>query len=303
MLSISLHASQAMFLASGHLIDHSNRFWCIASGVGVHLFYLSTFSWLSAIAFDTCVTLTRMTRLDARTARNRFILYNVFAWSVPLSIVLIAGSLHAILPEDNLWSPNYGRILCSISSRYALISFFLVPIGVLMSINVLLFLRTMYVVHSIDQETRSARCTAGHERSRTVLYIRLAFLMGLHWILLVICILFKQDFLWLLFDLTNALPGLFIAISFLRRQNSLAFSEAKMRSSQSQLSSLGTGPSNMITMNTYRSTYFNADASPNTRMARRLDDITVKLDNITRHLIEPTDQLSAIIFHRSVSSL
>ena len=124
MLSISLHISQSMFLASGHFLDYTNHLWCICSGIGVHLFYLSTFAWLTAISFDTCVTLTRMNRLDARIARNRFILYNIFVWSFSISIVLISVCFHLILPEHNPWSPNYGRILCSISSRYALITFF-----------------------------------------------------------------------------------------------------------------------------------------------------------------------------------
>ncbi len=299
MFSISLQFSQSMFLASGHLLEHSNRFWCICSGIGIHLFYLSTFAWLSAISFDTCLTLTRMNRLDARIARNRFILYNIFVWLFSFTIVLISICLHLSLSEDHPWSPKYGRILCSISSRYGLITYFLVPIGFLVLMNFLIFTRTIFVVRRIDRETQLARCTGGNDRSRVFLYFRLAILMGIHWIFLVICLVFKQDIFWLLFDLINSLPGLFIAISFLRKKTSLNDIKSKIRSSQSQLS-LGLG-NNTIT--TTRFTFSNGDASPNVQMSRRLDDITQKLDKLTQHLLKPNNFLSTPAFHRSASSL
>jgi hypothetical protein len=301
MLSISLQLSQSMFLASGHLLEYSNHFWCICSGIGVHLFYLSTFAWLSAISFDTCLALTRMNRLDARVARNRFILYNIFVWVFSVTIVLVSICLQLILPKNHPWSPNYGGILCSISSRYALITFFLIPIGFLVAINVMIFIRSIFVVRRIDQETQLARGTSRNDRSRAFLYFRLAMLMGMHWICLVICIVFKQDILWLLFDVINSLPGLFIAISFLRKKTSLSDLKAKFRSSQSQLSSLGIGSNTVTTMN--RCISSNIEASPNNQMSRRLDDITQKLDKLTRHLLKPNNFLSTPAFHRSASSL
>jgi hypothetical protein len=303
MFAISLQLSQSMFLASGHLLEHYNRLWCICSGIGIHLFYLSTFAWLSAISFDICLTLTRMNRLDARVARNRFILYNIFVWLFSITIVFISVCLHLILSENNPWSPNYGRILCSISSRYALITFFLFPIGFLVLINVIIFLRTIFVVYRIDQDTQLARCTGKNDRSRIFLYFRLAILMGIHWIFLIICIIFKKDILWILFDIINSLPGLFLAISFLRKQTSLTDIKAKFRSSQSQLSSLGIGSNTVTTMNNNRCLYSSPDGSPNVQMSRRLDDITQKLDQITRHLLKPNDFLSTPSFRRSSSSL
>jgi hypothetical protein len=119
--------------------------------------------------------------------------------------------------------------------------------------------------------------------------------MGLHWIFLVICLIFKHDIFWLLFDIINALPGLFIAISFLRKQASLKDIQLKIRTSQSQLSSLGIG-------NTNRCVSSNGDASPNNQMSRRLDDITQKLDKLTRHLLNPNNFLSTPDFHRSASA-
>jgi hypothetical protein len=165
--------------------------------------------------------------------------------------------------------------------------------------NFLIFTRTIFVVRRIDRETQLARCTGGNDRSRVFLYFRLAILMGIHWIFLVICLVFKQDIFWLLFDLINSLPGLFIAISFLRKKTSLNDIKSKIRSSQSQLS-LGLG-NNTIT--TTRFTFSNGDASPNVQMSRRLDDITQKLDKLTQHLLKPNNFLSTPAFHRSASSL
>jgi hypothetical protein len=119
--------------------------------------------------------------------------------------------------------------------------------------------------------------------------------MGIHWIFLVICLIFKQDIFWLLFDIINSLPGLFIAISFLRKQTSLKDIKSKIRSSQSQLS-LGIS-------NTTRSIFSNGDASPNIQMSRKLDDITQKLDKLTRHLLKPNNFPPTPVFHRSSNSL
>ena len=300
MFSISLQFSQSMFLLSGHLLEDTNRLWCISSGIALHFFYLSTFAWLSTISFDTCLTLTRMHRLDEHVARNRFLFYNLIVWSFALIIVLISVCLHAILSNDHPWSPNYGRILCSISSRNALMTFFLLPIGGLVTINVMIFIRTIVVLRRIDQETRLARDTIPEDRSRACLYVRLAFLMGIHWIFLLVCILFKHEILWLIFDLINCLPGLFIAIGFLRQQTSLKHVRSRMRSSQSQLSSLGT----ISTFNNTRYITNSANTSPNIQMSRRLDDINHKLDQLTRHLLKPNDFISTpSSFHRSVNSL
>lgn len=300
MFSISLQCSQSMFLLSGHLLEHANRIWCISSGITLHFFYLSTFAWLSAISFDTCLTLTRMNRLDEHVARNRFLFYNLIVWLFSLIVVFISVCLHAILSNDHPWSPNYGRILCSISSHNALITFFLLPISGLMTINVMIFIRTIVVLRRINRETRLARDTMPEDRSRACLYLRLAILMGIHWIFLLVCIIFKHDILWLIFDLINSLPGLFIAIGFLRKQTSLNDIRSRIRTSQSQISSLGTAS---FIINTR---YINSSAStsPNVHMSRRLDDISLKLDQLTRHLLKPNDFIStSSSFHRSVSSL
>jgi len=281
--SICLCLSQTMFLASGHLIEYSNKFWCILSGIGIHLFYLSSFSWLTAISFDTSLALTKMNRLDQRVARNRFIFYNIFAWTFSLIIMFISICLHVTLKENHPWSPNYGVILCSISSRNILILLFLCPIGCLVLLNFIIYTRTIYVVRRIDDETRLARSTHTN-RSRSFLYFRLSMVMGIHWIFLLICLIFKYEYLWLLFDLMNSFPGLFIAINFFRKQTTLANIKSKIRSSQSQLSSLG------ITNHTI--------SSSNVQMNQRLDDITQKLDTLTLHLLKPNTN-----FHRSSSSL
>jgi len=124
--------------------------------------------------------------------------------------------------------------------------------------------------------------------------------MGIHWIFLVICIIFKQDILWILFDIINSLPGLFIAISFLRKQTSLTDIKTIIRSSQSQLSSLGIGSNTVTTINNNRCT--SIDGSPNVQMSRKLDDITQKLDKLTRHLLTPNNFLSTPSFHRNSAS-
>jgi hypothetical protein len=125
--------------------------------------------------------------------------------------------------------------------------------------------------------------------------------MGLHWIFLLICIIFKQDILWLLFDITNSLPGLFIAISFLRKKTSLADLKAKFRS-QSQLS-LGIASNTVTLTSNNRMICSSADTSPNVQMSRRLDDITQRLDKLTKHLLKPNDFLSTPNIHQSASSL
>ncbi|CAF1225570.1 unnamed protein product [Didymodactylos carnosus] len=65
-------------------------------------------------------------------------------------------------------------------------------------------------------------------RSRTSSYIRLAFLMGLTWLLLLVCLLVKQSWLWMMFDVVNTLPGLYICIAFLHNQRILSSIKQKL---------------------------------------------------------------------------
>jgi hypothetical protein len=53
------------------------------------------------------------------------------------------------------------------------------------------------------------------DRNLVFVYSRLASLMGIQWILLIAALLIRQTWLWVIFEIINSLPGLFICLGFL----------------------------------------------------------------------------------------
>jgi hypothetical protein len=53
------------------------------------------------------------------------------------------------------------------------------------------------------------------DRNLVFVYTRLASLMGIQWLLLIVALVVRQTWLWVIFEIINSLPGLFICLGFL----------------------------------------------------------------------------------------
>jgi G protein-coupled receptor Mth (Methuselah protein) len=216
-LSVSLFVGQLTFLVSSRLAVGSST--CIASAIVIHYFYLSSFVWLTIISIQIHSTFRRQTVHRESVDKTRRLLfgYNIVVVCSTGIVVLIACLLQLVRPGSSL-SPAYGAIFCSMSSSNAVIVFFLVPIGCLLSTVTILFVRTLVAVDRSRSTGKLATITsASHVRPTRLVFVyaRLASLMGIQWILLIVALAIGHSWTWLLFEIVNSLPGLFICFGFL----------------------------------------------------------------------------------------
>jgi hypothetical protein len=99
-----------------------------------------------------------------------------------------------------------------------MILFFLVPIGSILLIVGILFIKTLiaiYRTHKIAKLANTSSLTNPKDNNLIFIYSRLASLMGIQWILLIGALVIRQTWLWVTFEIINSLPGVFICFGFL----------------------------------------------------------------------------------------
>ncbi|KAH9382358.1 hypothetical protein HPB48_022409 [Haemaphysalis longicornis] len=129
----------------------------------------------------------------------------------------VGGRRPVAPPRGHPLAPGYGRGVCWISSRLALLAFFAAPIGLIVAINMVLFVicvvRISGTLTQRDKLRRSARSTS---RSRLLVYIKLALVMGATWTLGFVAPFARVQALWHAFVILNSLQGAFVFFAFTR---------------------------------------------------------------------------------------
>ncbi|CAF3422063.1 unnamed protein product [Rotaria socialis] len=216
-LSISLFIGQLTFISTSNLTEHKSV--CFISAIIIHYFYLSSFFWLLIIAIHIFSTFNHQTVQHDKNDKNhtRLIAYNVLIFCSTGIILLIACVIQFTVPQSQ-FSPAYGSIYCSISNANAMIIFFLLPIGCIFVIVTVLFIKTILAIHRSHRIAKLAAVTSSSNMKNAniaFVYVRLASLMGIQWIFLIGALAIRQTWLWILFEIINSLPGVFICFGFL----------------------------------------------------------------------------------------
>ncbi|CAF1250411.1 unnamed protein product [Rotaria sp. Silwood1] len=216
-LSISLFIGQLTFISTSHLTKYNSI--CFLSAIIIHYCYLSSFIWLLIISIHIHSTFNHQTIQQDKIDKNypRLIVYNILVCCSTGSIILIACLIQFIIPQSK-FSPSYGLIYCSISNINAMIIFFLLPIGCLFIIITILFIKTLLAIYHSHKIAKLVNVTSSSNtinNNLIFIYVRLASLMGIQWFLLIFALIIRQTWSWLIFEIINSLPGVFICFGFL----------------------------------------------------------------------------------------
>lgn len=153
----SLFVAQFLFLIGRLAVD--NYGVCVFLSASLHFFWLASFCWMNILSFDTWKTF-RSSFYQSRYKRERmFIFYSLYAWGVPFLIVLIA----LILDMTNISAkiqPHYAifkwQKLCWINSKTGLLCFFLIPVGVIIMENLIMFILTSFDIYRQSEDAKFA---------------------------------------------------------------------------------------------------------------------------------------------------
>ena len=199
---------------------------CFHIAVCIHYCFLAVFFWTNVLAFDLCLTFS-----SGRTktgSSKRYCFYSTYAWLGPALIVSTSLALD-ILERDDLHRPRYGDGICWISSGSALLIFFVIPVGIILASNIILFFIT---VHHIRLSARASKIIHQKSKSmkRLLLHVKLSTILGFAWLFGFIALLTDWTVLWYVFTIFNSLQGAFLFVTFVFTRKVLRLLKSKWQS-------------------------------------------------------------------------
>nr|XP_021200185.2 uncharacterized protein LOC110383697 isoform X2 [Helicoverpa armigera] len=176
---------------------------------------LSSFFWLNVMAFDVYVSLSRPRSSrgsNKRVKYRKFAMYAVYALGAPLLVTAIVTVLDNIDVSELAIDPTPPFADC-MAIGVAVTYYFAAPIGVLISINIILFLMTVYNIWKISREvTNNPNSKKSNQNNKFYICLKLSLIMGVTWMLE----LFegKGIFIFILLNTYNLLTGALIFFLF-----------------------------------------------------------------------------------------
>ena len=149
-LCVALFMAQLISLITSQLTVYPPAL-CTAMGVTAHLFWLSSFTWMSIISINLLrvFTVTRVQNREQRRHRSRYAIPGC-GWGIPMVIVLTCVIVHMLIDSF----PIYSEVSpCWMANPTSNLYVFGIPVGVSQVINVSLFV--LIVIAACYKQRRS----------------------------------------------------------------------------------------------------------------------------------------------------
>ncbi|XP_057653086.1 G-protein coupled receptor Mth2-like [Diorhabda carinulata] len=210
---------------------------CQFRAFSIIFFAIAQFSWANVMSFEIWITFgtTRIYLGSSQKEKElkKFIFYSLYGWGGPLLITLtiLLFKKWKVLPYAI--QPLIGEQKCFFDIRlgnYAKLVFMNIPLLIIQTINMVFFIKTVLYCVKVRTEinkrndskmTNSAK-KFSKDRQRLFLIIKLSVVMGIGLIFEVITAFFDMSelgtvpkYIEIIFDLYNALQGVFIFIIFI----------------------------------------------------------------------------------------
>ncbi|XP_067006058.2 uncharacterized protein [Anabrus simplex] len=243
-LSIAILMAQLGFLVGLTPVIDIPSHLCVTIAVLLHFSYLAAFCWMNVMSIDIWRTFSAI-RLGGRLSTH--LKYSLYAWGSPAIVTLLAIVAHYTSFLPSILRPHFAfGGVCWFGNRMGLAIFMATPVTVILVINILLFCRTVCVLHQKQENRRYLKkkakvelseatsdnkgvtsptrkvTTGAKDQIRFYLYVKLFIIMGLSWVTGTIAVLTHLPILWYPFIVLNGLQGAFIFIMFDVKRNILA---------------------------------------------------------------------------------
>ncbi|XP_077515267.1 uncharacterized protein LOC144125611 [Amblyomma americanum] len=177
-LSMTLFFTHLFFLVF-NAADFGRKV-CIASAVFIHFGFLSTAFWTAVISYDIWKTLILVRRPSGDW--KSLVRYCLAGWGLPLLVIGVASIINWTR-SDSLLSPSYGMPRCFINNKWSHVVFFLAPMLVLLLVDISFYLHTVFTIRKTESQSQKFDFKTNVKPSRILLFVKLAFIMGVSWLL------------------------------------------------------------------------------------------------------------------------
>ena len=188
---------------------------CKFIAIVLHYGFLAYFWWMNVMAFDIWRAFTMKSHsfhTGKRTISKRFLYYSLYAWLSPLLFVVLGIILE--FANVDVLRPDYGKHFCWFGNPNGLLFFFALPVAIVVLSDIVFFVLTVRNIYRVTESTKSLQKSKG-DKKRLGLYVKLAIIMGLTWVLGFLATLLENVVLWYIFVVLNSLQGLWICLTFI----------------------------------------------------------------------------------------
>ena len=181
---------------------------CYAAGVILHWRFVSSFSWMSAIAFDLFYRVSSAAKLQKACTKKLQAPKLLFPFLFPCLVLISSLAVEESGISDE-WRPQYGKELCWFNSNNALLVFFVAPVAVYVTLTAVFTIVTSIRMWFIIKQP------IGNDRNKVVLFLRLSMITGLSWIFGFVAVPTRSVILFCIFVVLNASQGFFLLVAVL----------------------------------------------------------------------------------------
>ncbi|KAK3090471.1 hypothetical protein FSP39_012131 [Pinctada imbricata] len=227
-LSISLLISHGLY-SFGMFQTHIEAL-CIGLGILTHFSWLNSFTWMNVCSFHM-YRVFGLIRFGISSKQRTFLKYVAYSILVPAFII----TSHTLLSFYTSNTLGYGGHMCYISEFQMVLYFFAVPLGVGLSVNIILFLIVVVKTSRLPDLSKDMNI----QRNTLIIYFKLTSLTGMTWLFGFLYQHTNVKELSYVHTVLNGIQGLYILIAFsfnarVRRLYKMSFI-SKRTSSKSRL--------------------------------------------------------------------
>ena len=184
---------------------------CQIIGVLQHYFFLCTFTSFNICTYHVFRVFTSNIAIQTHSRFSILCKYSTYIFGFPALIVCCNVVITYFV--EHRQSIGYGGDLCFIILKTAAIVTLLLPIGIILLMNLVMFAAA--VLHICRQPDLSEKSTKRQKRNDLVIYFKLFTITGCSWIFQFVDAFFPETFFSVLISICNMLTGVFIFTSYI----------------------------------------------------------------------------------------
>lgn len=191
----------------------SNKTTCTVLGAFIHYFWICTFCCLNVCSFHMYHTFNnKMIYIhDSRRERRQYLFYVLYSYGSPALIVFLNIISTAILTDSE--SYGYGKNICFITNRIALIIAFITPVSIICLLNLFFFVSSAYHIASNPKVENDN--ILKHNKIHFSVYLKLFIITGCSWILQIIDSFLPVSAFSVIVSFLNSFQGVYIFLSYI----------------------------------------------------------------------------------------
>ncbi|XP_064599804.1 uncharacterized protein LOC135466312 [Liolophura sinensis] len=235
-LVFHLFCAQLVFLSLSNRVEI--RILCQVFAVLIHYFWITTFTWMMALAYQMHKVFASFPSMASNSSKNQKLVWKyLLVCDLTALIPVIVCIAYYLITTDGE-HVGYGRTICFLNDAWAIGAFFAAPLCIMLLFNAVCFARTFLTVGCRQQiETDSDIPNINY----VLIYVKLSALLGFSWAFGILAAILNSLVLWYVFVILTGCHGVFIFLAYCVNKRTWASVKVTLSERSSTRSTDGSG--------------------------------------------------------------